>query len=430
MAGERDPYAVLNIHKGATEQEVKQAYVDLVKRYDPETHTEQFMVIQEAYKKLKDVKRRAKEDILIFNYIKGELLFNEEEKNVSTIESLNHEIRVLETRLRDNSSDQETRKNLILAYMQRSWHSVKKKRWAEAIEDWQRVLNFDPTHNRAKNNLIYSYIILGYSYACHGLISEAVDLWEKSLRMNPDNLAIIQNLAIGAEKIGNAVLAQKYWAECLRRWKTMLDQDQGNEYIKNMIIEVHKHLGGMALQQPEIKQTKENAIGEYREILKINPNDFDAQYQIASTLMEEQKWDEAVQELRKLEQYHPRNVEVLNLLGWALLNSGQVDNAFTVWKKSLAFDPENPTTKDNLVRAHLSLGKKLRESGLYTPALVHFKALLKYLPNSAEVHFEIGSTYSMKGDIHSAMREFNTTLQLDPKNKLARKAISVIKLRR
>jgi len=171
-------------------------------------------------------------------------------------------------------------------------------------------------------------------------------------------------------------------------------------------------------------------LDEYREILKINPNDFDAQYQISTTLMEEQKWEEAVQELRKLTQSHPKNVEILNLLGWALLNSGQVDNAFTIWKRSLSYDPSNSSTKDNLVRAHLSLGKKLRENGLYTPALVHFKALLKYLPKSPEVHFEIGSTYSMKGDIHSAMKEFNTTLTIDPRNKLAKKAISALKLRR
>ncbi|MCX6999366.1 MAG: hypothetical protein NT106_03565, partial [Candidatus Sumerlaeota bacterium] len=66
----------------------------------------------------------------------------------------------------------------------------------------------------------------------------------------------------------------------------------------------------------------------------------------------------------------------------------------------------------------------------YTPALVHFKALLKYLPNSAEVHFEIGSTYSMKGDIASAYREFSITLNIDPKNQLAKKAISALKMRR
>ena len=429
MANERNAYSILNIQKGATDQEIKQAYVEMVKRYDPERHTDQFMVIQNAYQKLKDIKKRAKEDIFIYNYVKGEFVFNKEEKASKPIESLNHEISRLEQQLKKNKKNTDLRDKIILAYMQRSWQSVRKKRWAEAIEDWQKIMNLDPTHNRAKNNLIFAYITLGYSYAQHGLLTEAVDLWENSLRMNPDNLHIIHNLAISAERVPKPDLAQKYWSETLKRWKLILDREPDNEYIKCCIIEAHKHLGGKALlQTEEVKQS--TALDEYREILKINPNDYDAHFQIATTLMEDQKWEEAVQELRKLQHVHPKNVEVLNLLGWALLNSGEVDNAFAVWKRCLAIDPSNSSTKDNLVRAHLSLGKKLRENGLYTPALVHFKALLKYVPKSAEVHFEIGSTYSMKGDIHSAMREFNNTLRIDPRNKLAKKAISALKLRR
>ena len=434
MPNERNPYAVLNLQKGAADQEIKQAYVEMVKRYDPERHTDQFMVIQNAYKKLKDIKIRAKEDILIFNFVKGEFDFTAKEKTSTGIEMLNHNIHRIEENKKKKPDDPNIKNNMILSYMQRSWISVRKKRWAEAIEDWQRIMNLDPTHTRAKNNLIFAYITLGYSYAQHGLLNESIDLWEKSLHMNPDNLSIIHNLAIAAEMIPNPSLSQKYWSETLKRWKLILDREPDNEYIKCCIIEAHKHLGGMALQKPTTQESEQpqvsTAIDEYREILKINPNDFDAQFKISSTLMEEQKWEEAVQELRKLQKSNPRNVEVLNLLGWALLNSGQVDNAFSVWKRSLAIDKNNASTKDNLVRAHLSLGKKLRESGLYTPALVHFKALLRYMPKSAEVHFEIGSTYSMKGDIHSAMREFNTTLQLDPKNKLAKKAISALKLRR
>jgi tetratricopeptide (TPR) repeat protein len=137
-----------------------------------------------------------------------------------------------------------------------------------------------------------------------------------------------------------------------------------------------------------------------------------------------------VEEIEKILRVNPRNVEVLNLLGWALLNSGRVDSAFNAWKRSLAIEPKNYATRDNLVRAHLSLGKKLRESGLYTPALVHFKALLKYLPKSPEVHFEIATTYVLKGDNASAYREFETVLELDPKNKMARKALAEIRMKR
>lgn len=431
MVTERNPYSVLNLQKGATEQEIKRAYFDLVKKYDPERHTEQFMVIQNAYKRLKDPQNRAREDIYIYNHVKGEFVFTSEEKKAQTLESLQHHIQKVEEKKKKNPGDPDVKNELILCYMQRSYHSVKKRLWAEAIEDWQKVIDIDPTHTRAKNNLIYAYITLGYSYAQHGLLEEAVDLWEKSLQMNPDNLQIIHNLAVASERLPKPDLAQKYWSETLRRWKLILDREPDNEYIKNCIIEVHKHMGGRVQTREEHDELGGSAaIQEYREILKINPNDFDAQFKIASTLMEDQKYEEAVQELRKLKQANPKNVEVLNLLGWALLNSGQVDNAFTAWKRALAIDRTNSTTKDNLVRAHLQLGKKLRESGLYTPALVHFKALMKYLPKSPEVHFEIGSTYSMKGDIHSAIKEFNKTLQIDPRNKLAKKAISALKMRR
>ncbi len=138
------------------------------------------MVIQEAYKKLKDIKKRSKEDILVFNYVKGEFAFNIEEKNTPAFETLNHDIKQFEGKLQENPGDPEIKRKILLLFMQRSFHSVRKKRWGEAIEDWQRVLNLDPTNTRAKNNLLFSYLTLGYSYAQHGLVSEAMDLWEKS----------------------------------------------------------------------------------------------------------------------------------------------------------------------------------------------------------------------------------------------------------
>jgi tetratricopeptide (TPR) repeat protein len=424
---EQNAYRILNIRKGAAEKEIKQAYVDLVKKYDPELHTERFMVIQQAYEKLRDPKRRAREDIFTYNFVRGEFSFSQEERTDKPDAEIRQQVKILEEKLRDNLKDDETKRLLIHCYMQLSWKSVHKKLWAEAIQQWVNVLNLDPTHLRAKNNIIYSYITLGYSYAMHGLNAEAVDYWEKALQMNPDNPDIVHNLAIACEQNGDKTRAEKYWAATLKHWKFLLDQNPDDEYIKHCIVELHKHHGGKAL---DVSKDSKSALDEYREILKITPNDFDAHYQIAATFMEEQKWDEAVEELKNLNRLHAKNIEVMNLLGWALLNGGQVDAAFTTWRKALAVDPKNYSTKDNIIRAHLSLGKKLRENGLYTPALVHFKALLKYLPKSAEIHFEIGTTYLMKADYRSALNEFNVVLELDPRNKLAKKAISEMKLRR
>ena len=58
------------------------------------------------------------------------------------------------------------------------------------------------------------------------------------------------------------------------------------------------------------------------------------------------------------------------------------------------------------MRARLAVGKKLKESGLYTQALVHFKELQKMIPNQWELHFEIADTLLRKGDRRSALSEF------------------------
>lgn len=431
--GDRSAYAVLGLRKGVTEQEIKHAYVELVKRYDPEKHTERFMVIQSAYRRLQDSKRRAREDLFTFNPPEGEFHFLPQEQAEGVEDTrMAEKIREADIQLREQGPQaEEPRAKLITLLMQRSNMSVRKKLWAEAIRDWTDALKHDPGNVRAKNNLIFAYVTLGHSYALHTLHEEAAELWEKALQMNPDNHNLVHNLAICYEQIGNKEKAQKYWAETVRRWKAELDRNPDDEYLKNCIIEIHRHHGGAIGTSQSTEKGPTSAIQQYREVLKYNPNDFEAQFQISQALMEEQKWDEAAVELERLSRNHPKNVEVLNLLGWALVNSGQVDNAFNAWRRSLAIDPKNYATKDTLVRAHLSLGKKLRESGLFTPALVHFKQLLKYLgPDSPEVHMELGITYDMKGDVRSAAAEYNTVMQIDPKNKLARKALSDLKMRR
>ena len=78
----------------------------------------------------------------------------------------------------------------------------------------------------------------------------------------------------------------------------------------------------------------------------------------------------------------------------------------------------------------MSMARSLRDKGMHTQALVHLKDLLRYLPNSDEVNFEIGQTYQQKGDERSAFLAYNKVLELNPQHKAARNALSTLKLRR
>src|SRR5262245_15757900 len=93
---EQNAYTILNLRKGATDQEIKLAYVEMVKRYDPEKHTERFMVIQNAYEKLKDPKKRAHEDVFTYNFLKGEFVWTDDEKTNEPLPDIQNRIKQLE----------------------------------------------------------------------------------------------------------------------------------------------------------------------------------------------------------------------------------------------------------------------------------------------------------------------------------------------
>jgi tetratricopeptide (TPR) repeat protein len=459
---QKSAYAILGLHKGVSFADVKKAYFELVKKYDPERHTERFMVVDRAFHILKDPAMRAKEDVGAFNYIKGEFFFSDDEKLDAPDVKVKQGIKMLEDKITSGEiTEDQIKPKLILGHMILSWKFLKKKLWAEVIHQWETVLKLDPTHRRAKNNILFARVTLGYNYATHELYDEAAELWTSAVLMDPDNQKIIHNLALAYEKAGHTNEATRYWDETVKRWKAQLQKEPDNEYLKSCIIEVlrmtserpdprettaggtattssqragannqaHARQGG---QDPDTKSRRKssNNIEDYREILKLNPDDFEAHNRIANLLYQEGKWTEAAKELMELRKKFPRNIEVLNLLGWAMLNDGKVDQAFLMWKKGLNIDKSNMQLIESMIKAHMSMGRILREKGLYTPCLKHFKELLKFQPDSDEVHFEIGQAYQLKGDERSAFTSYNRVLELNPKHRAARHGLSTLKLKR
>lgn len=458
---QKSAYAQLGLHKGAGQEDIKQAYVELVKKFDPERHTERFMMIQKAFDTLKDPVRRAQEDLRTFNYIKGQFLFNPEERSNAPETQINQIISQIEQKLHDGEvAADEAGPKLIQGYMLRSFKKVQKKLWAEAIQDWEMILKIDPTHRRAKNNMMHSFLTLGYSYASHGLYDEAVEVWEKAAQMDPDNYNVIHNLALGCDFAGDKEQAAKYWRETVKRWKAMLERQPENEYLKHIVIEFHRQYGeqlagfetkqaahavgdkdksatgsgGASANGAGLSDTRPRraaqSVADYKEILRLNPDDFEARLKLASKYMEDHTWKEAIGELETITRKHPKDLQVMNLLGWALLNSGQVDRSFMIWNKAHAIDKSNPTIIESLIKARMSMGRTMRANGLYTQCLVHFKALLRLLPKSDEVFYEIGQTYQLQGNEREAYRNYQQSLALNPKNKDARQGMTTLKLRR
>ena len=59
-----NPYKVLGVDETASFKEIKRAYSRLIRQYRPDTHPEDFQVIQEAFEKLKASSRSEKPCLL------------------------------------------------------------------------------------------------------------------------------------------------------------------------------------------------------------------------------------------------------------------------------------------------------------------------------------------------------------------------------
>lgn len=62
-----DPYAVLELDRGANAEDVRRAYLRLVRVHTPEAHPEEFKRVRAAYETLRSPLRRAELAVLAFD---------------------------------------------------------------------------------------------------------------------------------------------------------------------------------------------------------------------------------------------------------------------------------------------------------------------------------------------------------------------------
>ena len=61
-----DPFFIFSLGVDASDQEVQQRYYQLIEKFPPDRHPEEFTMIREAYEQLKDQQRRMKTRLFYF----------------------------------------------------------------------------------------------------------------------------------------------------------------------------------------------------------------------------------------------------------------------------------------------------------------------------------------------------------------------------
>jgi tetratricopeptide (TPR) repeat protein len=161
--------------------------------------------------------------------------------------------------------------------------------------------------------------------------------------------------------------------------------------------------GGDGGAVPEVQAAIEKA--------RQNPNDFEAQMKAAELYYQIQRFEGAIEFLKKANEIQPDNQEVIVNLGNANFDAGKYDEVEKWYSMALAKKPDNLD-----VRTDLGLSFIFREKPDFDRAITEFKRVLDTDPNHAQALQNLTVAYTKKSDAANAQSTLARLEKADPSN--------------
>ena len=160
-------------------------------------------------------------------------------------------------------------------------------------------------------------------------------------------------------------------------------------------------LSYIKLRQPE------EAIEVFKKAVTLQPKSALAHTNLSYGYLEAGKFDEALKAAQEAVELNPRYAVALNNLGYAYLRLGNYDESVKALKASIEMDPTYVKAYSNLGQAYFSLGR-------HEDAAEVLKQAVKMNPNEWEPHSVLGRTDFLLGQYQEAAEELREAIRIDP----------------
>jgi tetratricopeptide (TPR) repeat protein len=296
-----------------------------------------------------------------------------------------------------------------------------KDRYAEAILEYQEVLQYEP--NAATHYAISrDYALLGKMVRASEAARNAVNLDSTKIAYR-ENLATIclslfqQDMAIqqyeaivGIDSNSTTgwfnlarLYQQKRPLKSLEIYERLLDGDPENWDVLLQAGELCGNLGRF-----------DNAAQYYKRMLGIDPSNRALQRQLAETYTKAGKIDDATKLLETMYEENQNDVEISAILGEVYLQQGKYQKALPLFQSLLKRVNSNPEIKLRVGVAYV--GQMQRDSTFAGKAKEIFKQLATELPNDFRVYWYLGIIASNQKQDSLAGTYFERVTSLDEKN--------------
>jgi tetratricopeptide (TPR) repeat protein len=319
---------------------------------------------------------------------------------------VNEAIRELELALKLAPNSVKAMYNLAIAY----GASPDRGPGAE-IEQLRKVISIEPSFARA-------HLALGKALLQDGKVPEAIDALQHAAELDPENGEAHYQLGLALARAGHKDEAS---AELQKGRELVAASDRA----QNASLDLTE--GRVALQKGDVDQ----AVSKFRRALQAQPDSAEAKQLLDEALAKQRKPEigstaDDTSRMQDLEDYirQERYQEVEPLLteyvaahpasswGWYALGYSQfaqkkIGESIKSLAKSLQLDVKN-------AEAHKILGRSLMVIGRFDAAQVEFEQGIRYKPDSAEIHYNLGKLFSIQDNWAPARKQFDAALAIDP----------------
>jgi tetratricopeptide (TPR) repeat protein len=157
-----------------------------------------------------------------------------------------------------------------------------------------------------------------------------------------------------------------------------------------------------------IKNTEyDQAIANYTETIRLNPNDADAYFNRAYTYGAKGLYDQAILDYTKAIRLEPDDALAYNNRGNAYSDKGLYDQAILDYTEAIRLEPDDAD-------AYINRGDVYNAKGLYDQAIADCTKAIRLKPDDALAYCNRGEAYNNKYLFAQAIADFTKAIQLNP----------------
>ena len=147
----------------------------------------------------------------------------------------------------------------------------------------------------------------------------------------------------------------------------------------------------------------------YKEILSLNENHIEANFNLGTLYTQLKKYDLALPLLMKAKEFNPNNININLNIGNLFLNRGDFKTSLKYFEKIIQIQPK-------FVLAHFNRGIIFNNQKKYQEAIICFEKVIQIEPNNINALNVLGIIFQQLGEFKKSLSYLKKSLNIAPNN--------------